>query len=118
MFDNITENSLLWDFYGELLTDNQKQIFELYHDEDYSLADIASELGKSRQAVHLALKSGEKSLQKYEERLGLVKKFEDTLKTVDEIELELDRVISNYEDDPSLALELKKIKSIIEKLED
>ncbi|MBQ3214997.1 MAG: HTH domain-containing protein, partial [Oscillospiraceae bacterium] len=46
------EMTLLYDFYGELLTERQKMCFELYHDQDLSLAEIAQELKVSRQGVY------------------------------------------------------------------
>ena len=86
MFDKITEISLLYDFYGQLLTPRQNEAMRLYHEENYSLSEIASEFEISRQAVHDALKTAEKSLTEYEKRLGLVKRFSESREAVAEIE--------------------------------
>ena len=73
--EKIVEHGLLYDFYGELLTAHQRQIYEdaVYH--DMSLAEIADIQGISRQGVHDLIRRCDKILEQYEERLGLVKKF-------------------------------------------
>ena len=53
--DELLERTLLFDFYGELLTKHQKEIYEQYISEDLSLGEIAKEAGISRQGVHLSL---------------------------------------------------------------
>ena len=73
--DNLAKESLLYDFYGGLLTDKQREVMELYHEENYSIVEIAGELGVSKQAVHDNLKKTEKILSDYEDKLGLVSKF-------------------------------------------
>ena len=64
--DKIVEQGLLYDFYGELLTDHQKQVYEdaVYH--DMSLSEIAEEQGISRQGVHDLIKRCNKILADYE----------------------------------------------------
>ena len=73
--DEIFEKTLLYDFYGELLTEKQKDIYEQYHLEDLSLGEISEQMGISRQGVHDTIKKCEKQLHKYEEKLKLVDKF-------------------------------------------
>lgn len=73
--DDILKATLLYDFYGELLTQKQKTIFEYYYLNDYSLTEIGEELGISRQAVRDLLKRTENILLSYEQRLKLVEKF-------------------------------------------
>ena len=73
--DKIYERSLLFDFYGELLTEHQKRIFEEVVFEDCSLAEVAEEHGISRQGVHDMIRRTTKALERYEEKLGLVRKF-------------------------------------------
>ena len=60
-FDDVTRQSLLYDFYGELLTQRQKEVIELYNEENLSLAEIAEEFGISRQGVHDALHKAQKA---------------------------------------------------------
>ena len=73
--DSLLQISLLFDFYGELLTDKQKTIYHMYYDEDLSLSEIGEELNISRQAVRDQLKRTEKISKGYEEKLNLVEKF-------------------------------------------
>ena len=82
--DEITQASLLYDFYGQLLSKRQKEVMELYHEENLSLSEIAAEFDISRQGVHDALKNAEKSLKSYEEKLGLVAKFQKSSEAVKE----------------------------------
>lgn len=61
--ESIAENSLLYDFYGQLLSKRQQEVMALYHEENYSLSEIAEEFGISRQAVHDTLKKQDKRWQ-------------------------------------------------------
>lgn len=73
--EKILEQTLLYDFYGELLTEHQKEIYEDVVLNDYSFTEIAQERGISRQGVHDLIKRCNKILQEYEEKLHLVEKF-------------------------------------------
>jgi predicted DNA-binding protein YlxM (UPF0122 family) len=77
--------SLLYDYYGGLLSDQRSKVFSLYHEEDLSLAEIAELLGISRQGVHGALKRAEAQLEKFEDKLGLIARHEAWLDAVGEI---------------------------------
>ena len=74
--DERYEQAMLYDFYGELLTEHQKEIYELFVLDDYSLGEIAQEKGISRQGVHDLIKRCNKTLEGYEEKLHLVQKFQ------------------------------------------
>ena len=73
---------MLLDFYGQLLTDRTREILELRFQEDMSLAEIAEDLGISRQAAHDAIHRGVDSLTGYEEKLKLVERFTQQKKTI------------------------------------
>lgn len=73
--DYLAYLSVLYDFYGELLSNNKKIIYEEYYLNDLSLAEIAKEQGISRQGVHDALKRATEELKEYEEKLALISKF-------------------------------------------
>ena len=64
--------TLLYDYYGELLTEKQRQLFDLYYNQDYSLSEIASEAGISRQGVHDTLARAGELLESYETALGCI----------------------------------------------
>ena len=64
--------SLLYDYYGELLTEKQRGLFDLYYNQDYSLSEIASAAGISRQGVHDTLARAEELLEGYEAALGCI----------------------------------------------
>lgn len=67
--------SLLLDFYGDMLTEKQRDVVELYYNEDLSLAEIADHSRITRQGVRDSIKRAEATLLELEERLGLAKKF-------------------------------------------
>ena len=69
--------SLLYDFYGMLLSETQREVMSLYHEDNLSLSEIAEELGQSRQAVHYTLKKAESALESYEEKLGLIAGYDE-----------------------------------------
>ena len=73
--NEILEQALLYDFYGELLTERQQQVYESVVLEDYSLSEVAEDLGISRQGVHDMIKRCNHTLEEYESRLHLVEKF-------------------------------------------
>ncbi|KJS48665.1 putative DNA-binding protein [Desulfosporosinus sp. BICA1-9] len=73
--DKLAEMALLVDFYGPLLTEKQKNVWDLHYQQDLSLAEIAEIEHISRQAIHDLLKRTERILAEYEEKLGLVQRF-------------------------------------------
>ena len=85
LMEKIYAQSLLYDFYGELLTEHQRRVYEEVVFDDLSLGEVAEELGISRQGVHDMVRRTEKALRKYEEKLGLVRKFISLKRKVNEI---------------------------------
>lgn len=106
----IYELSILYDFYGELLSDHKKQIFEDYILNDLSLGEIADNTGISRQGVHDIIKRCTKELRGYEEALHLAKKFGRIKEIVGEIR-ELAETIEFSE--ISCRKEAKKVQEIV-----
>ena len=77
--------ALLFDYYGELLTDRQRMCFDLRHNQDLSLAEIAQELNVSRQGVHDNLSRAEALLMNMEEKTGCVRRDLQCRKAAQEI---------------------------------
>ncbi|MBS7324223.1 MAG: putative DNA-binding protein [Angelakisella sp.] len=79
------EISFLLDFYGDMLTEKQRDVVELYYNEDLSLAEIAAHSGITRQGVRDSIKRAESQLLEYEDRLHLAARFrriEEVLSTI------------------------------------
>ena len=84
--DKIYEQTMLFDFYGELLTEHQRRVYEDVVYNDMSLGEIAEEQGISRQGVHDLVRRCDKILQGYENKLHLVERFAKAKETVSRIE--------------------------------
>jgi predicted DNA-binding protein YlxM (UPF0122 family) len=112
--DDFLFMTLLYDFYGALLTDKQREIFEMYYLNDYSLGEISEILDISRQGVYDALKRAEDSLEFYEEKLGLVKKHQEMQKKLEKIK-ECIKFIREREKDPEI---LKIVEDMARELEE
>ena len=110
--DQIFEESLLFDFYGGLLTEKQSRVMSLYYDENYSIIEIAEEMGVSKQAVHENLRKSEKILSENEDKLGLVGRFIKTDRTIREIEKTIDELQAS-EKDPESREKLAGLRELI-----
>ena len=67
--------TMLFDFYGEILTERQKEFFDLYYNEDLSLGEIAENYGISRQGVRDVIVRAEAAMQEIEDKTGLIRRF-------------------------------------------
>lgn len=92
------ELSLLYDFYGALLKENQQRMFEASILEDYNFTEIAEEEGISRQGAYDAIKRASKQLRGYEEKLKLVARFEEQKALVKRLRRELQGLIPQGEE--------------------
>ena len=86
MEDNTLRRSMLFDFYGDLLTEKQREYYDLHYNEDLSLGEIAEQSGISRQGVWDIIRRADKILMETEEKTGLVHRFQQLQTQVDEIE--------------------------------
>lgn len=86
--------SLLFDFYGDMLTEKQREAVELYYNADLSLGEISDNLGISRQGVRDSIKRSEAILFDAEERLGLFKKWKKSEEAIDEIIANANSILS------------------------
>lgn len=84
--DKLYEQTMLFDFYGELLTEHQRKVYEDAVYNDLSLSEIAEEQGISRQGVHDLIKRCDKLLLDYESKLHLVERFAKAKEIVKEIQ--------------------------------
>ena len=73
--EKILEQTLLFDFYGELLTEHQREVYQDVVLEDLGYSEAAQEYGVSRQGVHDLVKRVDRQLKEYEQKLGLVDRF-------------------------------------------
>lgn len=111
------EYSILYDFYGQLLSNRQREVFELYYEDNLSLSEIGANLGVSRQAVHIAVNKAGEELAVYEEKLGLIAKHKAYEKAASEIDAKIDAVIKDQSHtiyaDPETIKALKRVKKLV-----
>ena len=113
------EISLLMDFYGEMLTEKQREVIDYYYNDDLSLGEIAANEGITRQGVRDSIKRAEFQLLEMEERLGLAKRFREIQGGLEQI-MESARRIQEYNDQYLYSHEItegiQKISGIVQKL--
>ena len=106
--DKKIEISMLWQIYGALLTEKQKEYIDYYYNEDLSLAEIAQNDGITRQGVRDIIKKGEKKLFEYEEKLLFMKKTINQEKLVQHILVNLNKIQKDSSDE--------KVSNILEEV--
>ena len=111
--------ALLYDFYGDMLTDRQKEFYDLYYNEDLSLSEIAENYGISRQGVRDVIVRAEGTLTELEDKTGIIRRFhvmqdqlKDLLADVDAI---AQRNARQYQDDEIETL-TERISAVLNKL--
>ncbi len=111
--EKIVQQGLLYDFYGELLTEHQKNIYEAAVYDDMSLTEIADENGISKQGVHDLIKRCTRSLQDYEDKLHMIRRFE----AIKSQAMELKKITEEDTDMEHLVSEINRISDkILEEL--
>jgi hypothetical protein len=96
MADKNLEISTLLDHYGEMLTDKQREVIDLYYNDDLSLAEIAEQEGISRQGVRDNIKRAEGQLLEMENALHCAERFRQMMKTFDEVDTLLQEIEQEY----------------------
>ncbi|MCI8539022.1 MAG: DNA-binding protein [Oscillospiraceae bacterium] len=108
--------ALLFDFYGDLLTDRQREFYDLYYNEDLSLAEIAENSGITRQGVRDVIVRAEATLTELEDKTGIIKRFLNMQKGIAQVEADAGRILAlnerNYDNDELAAL-ARNIKTIV-----
>lgn len=89
---------MLYDFYGELLTDRQQEFYDLYYNEDLSLAEIAENYGITRQGVRDIIVRAEASLQEIEDKTGLIRRYHNIEKATEDLLAISDEITRMNED--------------------
>lgn len=116
MLEKTVEISLLYDVYSRLLTDKQKDIVDLYYNQDLSLGEIADELKVSRQAVYDMLKRTERLLYQYEEKLNFIERAKEKNKKLSHILDRLDNLEDRLRAEPFSDQSLKQLIYIKDQL--
>jgi predicted DNA-binding protein YlxM (UPF0122 family) len=117
MYEKIVQIALLFDFYGQLLTEKQIEIIDMYYNNDLSLSEISEQQGISRQGVYDTLKRAEKTLFEYEDKLGLLNRFLQQKESLTNVNEMLDKILGIQENDAALIKDkIADIKIYIEKL--
>ena len=101
--------TMLFDFFGDLLTEKQREYYDLYHNEDLSLSEIAEKEGITRQGVYDIINRAEKSLELIERKTGIVKRWRETqneLNRAEEISKQLQRLSGENSECAELARKL------------
>ena len=114
--DKIGHEALLFDFYGQLLTEKQIVILDMYVNNDLSLGEIANEISISRQGVHDTIKRSVKALEEYEDRLGLVKRYMDQKEMLLNIKSHILNFKADIEINKKAETELEEISILLDKL--
>ena len=86
MFEKDLKIAFLLDFYGDVLSERKRLVLDYYYNDDCSLAEIAEEIGISRQGVRDLIKKAEEELRFYEEKLGLAERFRRVQKTAEQLQ--------------------------------
>ncbi|MCM1495428.1 MAG: DNA-binding protein [Bacteroides sp.] len=109
--EKFVRSSILYDFYGELLTEHQKRIYEDIIFDDMSYTEVAAIEGISRQGVYDLVKRCEKILEEYENKLKLVEKFQNTKAMVAKIQA-IAKEMKEANADAALVNQIKEIEQL------
>ena len=109
--------AMLYDFYGDLLTDRQKEFYDLYYNEDLSLAEIAENYGITRQGVRDVIVRAEAYLTEIEDKTGLIRRFHTMQSQLREI-ADCVRQVTDLNDKRLGSDELEVLASRIQSLTD
>jgi predicted DNA-binding protein YlxM (UPF0122 family) len=116
MDDDTLLMTMLFDFFGDLLTDKQREYFDLYHNEDFSLSEIAEKAGITRQGVYDIITRAEKSLLEMENKTGVVKRWQETRKELNHAEEIARKLLQLSRDDGESADLAQKLVLTLEEL--
>lgn len=116
MLEDIFTINMLYDFYGNLLPQRQREFVRLYREENWSLSEIAEEFVLTRQGVYDSVRKAEKALYEYESKLKLMERFRKTEQALRHIDRALTQLIEQSGEDTALAVQLRRIKNTADAL--
>lgn len=110
--------AMLYDFYGDVLTDRQKEFYDLYYNEDLSLGEIAENYGITRQGVRDVIVRAEGILTDIEDKTGLIKRFHTMHGQLEQVALDVQRIaeLAGLLDNPELEMLATKVQSSVQTL--
>ena len=114
MAEDTLYNAMLLDFYGPLLTEKQREYFDLHYNSDYSLTEIAEDSGVSRQAVWDNITRARRTMEDMEQKTGLIRRFEDQERIHRELEEDLQK-LEALSDEPARKI-LREMEETLQKL--
>ena len=85
--------TMLFDFYGDILTDRQKEFYDLYYNEDLSLGEVAENYGITRQGVRDVIVRAENILTDLEDKTGLIKRFHTMRAQLEQVARDAERIV-------------------------
>ena len=111
--------SLSWllAFYGEMLTENQREMARLSWEEDFSLSEIAAQFSVSRQSVFDTMNRTEKQLEAWEDKLGLLRRFQAAESGLNALREEIQKIIPSEETRPHWQNAIKWIEALLDQEE-
>lgn len=113
--------TMLFDFYGELLTDRQKEFFDLYYNEDLSLAEIAENYGISRQGVRDVIVRAEAAMTEVEDRTGIIRRFmrsKDAIAAIESAANEIEAINKHQYDNEQISSKTSQILASVNTLKE
>lgn len=113
MVDDRLTQTMLLDFYGDLLTDKQRECYSLHCNDDLSLSEIAEQCGTTRQGVYDNIKRAETTLMQFEEKTGLISRYLSVKDSIDSIIYYVHNAV-----DASSEADRKALNDIIEMLKE
>jgi len=116
MRDETLQMTMLFDFFGDLLTDKQREYFDLYHNEDLSLSEIAEKAGISRQGVCDIIRRAENSLTELEEKTGVVRKWWETRAQLEQSKASARELLLASESENGVNDTARKVVQLLEEL--
>jgi predicted DNA-binding protein YlxM (UPF0122 family) len=116
--DKLLQETLLYDFYGEMLTPHQKEIYEDFVLNDLSLSEIAQQHGISRQGVYDIIRRSRQMLSSYEEKLGLVGRFVKIRRDIGQIRENAAMILENQQNPETVRTGVGRIREISDRILD